>query len=569
MAAPAPAPSGARAFGSWARQVGKVYSDACTCCQSTDTHEAALRRQHAAAVAGAGVASTRRRVVTTWSGDMKGLMQLLGHAGPNATYFCMFCLAKLNETNKAGVPHLRVLPEEWRLKDKRATEIIDPPAREGTMEMSELAEAYNKAKAAQAPKGLSSAAWYSCQEKPLVFAMQIIMAFSGTPLHITLGLGTNHLKLVESEATELDEDIALYGQDAVLLAAYKAAEKQRAAAREKEEQHKAEAESTRAGMAICVAREPSAGAGGKAAAGSIKEQFRAYKKQAEAAESTAKEHAKQAVAAEKKVAAVKEKMAASEGQGPFMQRFCALLKALKIDVKKYFGGTYIGPDLNKILHDDENIKQLAAVRMPFFGHAHGAATVCCCTRAEAELCRRVAGGQVLKALDFKCADGETRSFGSDTRAAEVEACLLPLGACHRIYNRKEPACEHEISSFSQHVDAYAIGFARAYPKVQPTPKMHVLCYHHDEILKLKGSIGMDTEQGIECLHPEINYIKSHFRALDRQPEAQLAAIAEQAMARGRGKRARDADAKPLRASKHARAEKARAVHKCPSLKKKK
>jgi hypothetical protein len=34
------------------------------------------------------------------------------------------------------------------------------------------------------------------------------------------------------------------------------------------------------------------------------------------------------------VAAVKEKMAASEGQGPFMQRFCALLKALKIDVNE-------------------------------------------------------------------------------------------------------------------------------------------------------------------------------------------------------------------------------------------
>jgi hypothetical protein len=120
---------------------------------------------------------------------MKGLMQLLGHAGPNATFFCIFCLAKLNETNVAGVPHLRVLPQEWRSKDKRAADIIDPPAREGTMEMSVLAEAY-KAKAAQAPKGLSSAQWHSCQEKPLVFAMLIIMAFSGTPLHITLGLET-------------------------------------------------------------------------------------------------------------------------------------------------------------------------------------------------------------------------------------------------------------------------------------------------------------------------------------------------------------------------------------------
>ena len=90
--------------------------------------------------------------------------------------------------------------------------------------------------------------------------------------------------------------------------------------------------------------------------------------------------------------------------------------------------------------------------------------------------------------------------------------------------------------------------------------MHVLTYHLEEIMQLKGSVGMDTEQGIELYHPEINYIRNMFRSMDSKPEQQLAAIADQCYARGAGKRERG-NAPPLRATKHARAEKARVVHK--------
>ena len=47
----------------------------------------------------------------------------------------------------------------------------------------------------------------------------------------------------------------------------------------------------------------------------------------------------------------------------------------------------------------------------------------------------------------------------------------------------------------------------------------------------------------------------------RQPEKQLAAIADHAYARGAGKRVRGEGAVPLRESKHKRAEKARTTHK--------
>lgn len=136
---------------------------------------------------------------------MKGLMTLLCHAGPNATWFCIFCFAKINETNLAGVPHLPVLPEEWASIDKRPPDIINPPPRESTMDMDRSATSYANAKKAVAPKPLSSAGFASCAEKPLVFSQKILVNFAGTVLHITLGLGTNHMKLHENECLGYDE----------------------------------------------------------------------------------------------------------------------------------------------------------------------------------------------------------------------------------------------------------------------------------------------------------------------------------------------------------------------------
>ena len=64
--------------------------------------------------------------------------------------------------------------------------------------------------------------------------------------------------------------------------------------------------------------------------------------------------------------------------------------------------------------------------------------------------------------------------------------------------------------------------------------MHILCMHMDLLLERRGSIGMDTEQGIECFHPDVTYVLNQFRSLDRQPEAQLAAVADHLYARRGG-----------------------------------
>jgi hypothetical protein len=151
-----------------------------------------------------------------------------------------------------------------------------------------------------------------------------------------------------------------------------------------------------------------------------------------------------------------------------------------------------------------------------------------------KLCGLVAGRRL------SCPDGVEREFGNSLRAAGLKSTLLALGELHKLINRKEPLCEHEIAGFPRLVERYMVGFAIYYPTITPTPKMHVLGYHLHDLLVRHGSIGMDSEQGVESYHPEMTTIQNNYRHLERRPEAQLAAMADAAWARGGGSRVKAA-----------------------------
>ena len=469
-----------------------------------------------------------------FGGDMKGLMQLLGHAGPNATYYCIFCLAKLGRTNMAGVPHLRRLPPGHT--ELRSPEEADPPARTGTRRMREVGQACLDAFATGA--ATSSAAYESISNVPMVDSDDLLGDLTGMPLHVTLGAGTDELKRAETTFKGYDAHKILIdgaGGDANLLAKHAALKSERDAKAKLEEDHAATRASKEAAMAICVDHDSKADNTRRKLnpekdehAWAIK--WRATKAEKDVAEKARKKAADEVTKLEKKMDEVAEEMLKyADDDGPFMTAFKEFLKEVGVDIKKYFGGTYIGPDLEKILRDPERIKKLCALH-----------------RAR---------------VFYKPVTKEPYVLGDDALAEATVKYMLPFAEMHKMYNRKEPLCEHEIAKFPQLVEAYAVAFAEAHPDLKPTPKQHLLCYHFHEILGRHGSTGMDTEQGVESAHPEISHIRSHFRAQDRQQEAQLASIADQCYARNGGKRAMSEAATPLKAAKHARTEKAREQHK--------
>ena len=108
---------------------------------------------------------------------MKGLMQILGLAGPAGTYNCIFCLAHKNQTSVAGLPCLRYPPEPWASKREhldRPLQVRDPPLRGSTEDIAARAAAYQRDAAAK--KDLSSGApeYQSCIAEPLFWSDDLL-----------------------------------------------------------------------------------------------------------------------------------------------------------------------------------------------------------------------------------------------------------------------------------------------------------------------------------------------------------------------------------------------------------
>ena len=382
-----------------------------------------------------------------------------------------------------------------------------------------------------APKDLSSAEFKSCANEPLIWSDDLVEHLSRTPLHITLGLGTNYIHAIKAEALALDVDWARNVSDTEKLDAFIEAHGEAIAARAEAVEQKDIAESKACGMAICLNHDPKADRKGGASASKDEHawviKYRDLKKEKEAAEAAARKAETRAAAADKQEEAAKAAVLGGQlDGGPFTLRYHAFLKDVGISEAVYFGGTFIGPYLEKVFGSAVNTKKLCAIVGP---------------------------GR------FSCPDGVERPFGSSARVTALESVLVPFAKLHRLFNRKEGLCDHERASFKPLVAEHAIAFATVFPTVTPTPKMHVLCYHMDELLERHGSIGMDTEQGIESFHPEFNTVLNLFRHMDRQPEKQLEAVATRLWTRGGGKRARGSEG--VKESKQVRSEKARAKHK--------
>jgi hypothetical protein len=99
--------------------------------------------------------------------------------------------------------------------------------------MAEHARQFREAASAPgAPKDLSSAAFMSCIHSPLFRSNDLVENTTCTPLHITLGLGTNYLKAVEARCAERDSEWALNVADGELIASWHDAQGELFAARE-------------------------------------------------------------------------------------------------------------------------------------------------------------------------------------------------------------------------------------------------------------------------------------------------------------------------------------------------
>ena len=96
----------------------------------------------------------------------------------------------LNETFKAGVPQLPVLPDEWASTDKRPAHIIKPPLRGDSDSFDALAASWAVEQAKKPDAKLSGAGFHSITRKSMIAFSSPLQGMSGVPVHIDLGIGS-------------------------------------------------------------------------------------------------------------------------------------------------------------------------------------------------------------------------------------------------------------------------------------------------------------------------------------------------------------------------------------------
>ena len=202
-------------------------------------------------------------------------------------------------------------------------------------------------------------------------------------------------------------------------------------------------------------------------------------------------------------------------EGPFMTDFNIFFKKHGICRLLYFGGSLQGEHINTIYALKAIIREMA---------------------------------DILKEREIELPGGRVVRFGSDALAADHLRLGVSFGRLHCLYNRKAPLCKHEMEAYPGWVKEFAVAFAEVLPSVKPTPKIHVITHHHMDILALKGSVGFETEQGMEGYHCECNAVERN-TGNTRDQHKKVALTMQRTWER--------AAASDFQQAKHARAERAR------------
>ena len=186
---------------------------------------------------------------------------------------------------------------------------------------------------------------------------------------------------------------------------------------------------------------------------------------------------------------VEKKLAAA--QGPFLKIFHENLRKLNLKRCAYHGGALLGNDVHKLLQRHNFQRILLA----------------------------------LKPQRHSVPGGAHETFGSLTDYQRAITLFSKLASVYKLATANRSLCEHEVVLLK--VRCYSLGnfFPVNYPESSVKPKLHILAYHFAEKADLSGSVGIETEQLIEGMHPFINRRTRQFCSV-RDPEQQLALVVQ-------------------------------------------
>ena len=426
-------------------------------------------------------------------GDWLSEATLLGLTGPKGRHFCNFCLAKLSDLTK-GQPHAPVILPRYQnysalSKDFRLRTF------EGLKADHDAYVSTGSAKSKVADFNNSTLA-------PLLPAEGLVIkGVSCTPLHIFLGLADQAVKEVEQRAVTLDREVKAHHG----LASCQLEDLFKKRAHEQISFLNASAE---AEELMCAAEEA------EAAVTSLKQQHAAFLvkqngryiattkeardcqrllrtllQQQHQTDADKRRAQKSKAAAQQALVDADTKLEAA--QGPFSQEFSNRLKKLHLKRCAYHGGALLGNDVHTVLQR-ENFCYLI---------------------------------KCLKPKSIKLTSGVHKEFGSMHIFQKALTLFSKIHAVYELATANRPLCQHEVALLK--VRCYSLGnfLPVNFPDASVKPKLHVLVHHFGQKAEFCGSVGIETEQLIEGMHPFVNRRSCQYCSV-RNPAQHMALIAQ-------------------------------------------
>ena len=95
-------------------------------------------------------------------------------------------------------------------------------------------------------------------------------------------------------------------------------------------------------------------------------------------------------------------------------------------------------------------------------------------------------------------------FGSNREFQRTLTLFDKLAAVYVLATANRTLCQHEIALLS--IRCYSLGcfFPVNFPNASVKPKLHVLTHHFSIKAQHEGTVGMETEQLVESMHPFFN-----------------------------------------------------------------
>ena len=110
---------------------------------------------------------------------------------------------------------------------------------------------------------------------------------------------------------------------------------------------------------------------------------------------------------------------------------------------------------------------------------------------------------------------EMRVFSDMDIQEKVETLLTLFSQIYELFSANHPLCKHEVELIAFRCYQFGSWFPTNFPEANLIRKFHVLTFHVPEKARLHWTVGMETEQGIESVHPFVNKWNRTFASITK------------------------------------------------------